>query len=64
MAKVLFVNGSPHKDGCTNAALEIEGIQIIRTLGNNIAWLLKNPQKSNFWGHLMGQKSLFLIRYL
>ena len=82
--KVLLVNGSPNKNGCTNAALSIagttatidqlnkyllyaqtpvvssrywnmvhgktpeevmqdeEGVQIMRVLGKNMAWLLKS----------------------
>ena len=38
--KVLLVNGSPHAKGCTYTALE-EGLQTMRTLGNNMAWLMK-----------------------
>lgn len=46
--KVLLVNGSPHKEGCTYTALtEIEsslkeeGLQVMRYLGRNMAWMLK-----------------------
>lgn len=52
--KVLLVNGSPHKNGCTYTALcevakalndgvkqDEEGMQIMRFLGRNMAYYLK-----------------------
>ena len=44
--KVLLVNGSPHRDGCTYTALrevekDEEGMQIMRILGKNMAYYLK-----------------------
>lgn len=47
--KVLLVNGSPHKAGCTHTALQLvggalleEGVQVMQVLGRNMAWLLKS----------------------
>lgn len=46
--KVLLINGSPQEKGCTYTALREatktlnkEGLQIMRMLGRNMAWLLK-----------------------
>lgn len=46
--KVLLINGSPHTKGNTFLALseaaktlDTEGMQTMRTLANNMAWLLK-----------------------
>ena len=53
--KVLLINGSPRKEGnthlaLTEAALDTEGLQTMRTMADNMAFLLKkihaggNPQ--------------------
>ena len=46
--RVLLINGSPHQKGCAYtalsevaSALNEEGLQIMRYLGRNMAWLLK-----------------------
>lgn len=46
--KVLLFNGSTRKDGCTYMALSqvagtlnAEGVETLRNLGRNMAWLLK-----------------------
>lgn len=44
--KVLLINGSPRKEGnthlaLTEAALDTEGLQSMRTMADNMAWLLK-----------------------
>ena len=40
--KVLLMNGSPRQHGNTSIALDAEGLQTMRTLANNMAWLLKS----------------------
>lgn len=41
--KALFINGSPHINGCTPEQVEqdLEGLQTMRNLGTNIAFLVK-----------------------
>ena len=36
---VLLINGSPRHKGNTN--LDVEGLQTVRVLSNNMAWMLK-----------------------
>ena len=54
--KALLINGSPHEKGCTYTALrelantpeevrqDKEGMQTMRTLGRNMAFLMKSIQ--------------------
>ena len=50
--KALLVNGSPHAKGCTYTALaelkrtlEAEGLQTMRTLGKNMAFMMRAIQR-------------------
>ena len=44
---VLLVNGSPNRHGCTYTALQdAEGLQTMRVLGRNMAWMVKTMADS------------------
>ena len=48
--KVLLVNGSPHKDGCTNLALEeIEKTLKEQNIETEIMWLGVKPIRRVYW---------------
>ena len=44
MSKVLLVNGSPHKTGCTNKALEVIADTLTEeNIGSEIYWIGNKP---------------------